>query len=399
MLRVIIPIVIGIGLGVLLGYVQGEISKTGFDESFTTSRASYAEEKGQQTAADLEQLASKGTPILEVVGGQDFDFGSMKQGESRSHEFVFRNSGDGSLILGLGGSTCKCTIGELHKSVLEPGEETKVTLTWTAKTLSPEFGQSATITSNDPTKGEVKLTVSGKIIQSVIFEPAEYNFNDIATSGTSTYKFKVFSSLENVDIKALEWTDPNMQDKITLSKEELKLTEEELKDPQKVRGYEVTVEMKPGLRLGPFNSKISFITNLGDDADRVEYLVQGRVIGDIELIGGPSFDSQKNVLSIGTVESSKGAEVRLQLAVLGDSRSKAKPKVALINPSEALEVELGEPRQTESRTLYPIVFRVPKGAPEVFFPGASKHSYGRVEIETGDGLPKVPIHIRLVVRK
>lgn len=39
-----------------------------------------------------------------------------------SHEFKFRNVGNGPLFLDMGGSTCKCTIGDLDKSVLKPGE-------------------------------------------------------------------------------------------------------------------------------------------------------------------------------------------------------------------------------------------------------------------------------------
>ncbi len=44
---------------------------------------------------------------------------------------------------------CKCTIGDLKKNELQPGEEAEVELTWTAETSEREFGQSATIETDD----------------------------------------------------------------------------------------------------------------------------------------------------------------------------------------------------------------------------------------------------------
>ena len=51
-------------------------------------------------------------PRIEVVGGEEFDFGVMEPGGERTHAFVVRNVGTAPLELEIIGSTCK--IGRAH---------------------------------------------------------------------------------------------------------------------------------------------------------------------------------------------------------------------------------------------------------------------------------------------
>ncbi len=397
MLRIIIPIFIGAVVGLGIGWVQSNALYRGYEERFEPSRATAAEVSGEMTREEVIEK-SVGIPRVEVFGGTTFDFGNMKLGESMSHEFPFRNIGEGPLNLTMGTSTCKCTIGNLNKSMLMPGEETMIKLTWTPKAAALGFSQSATILTSDPSQQEVQLSVTGKVGQSIVFSPATLVLGDFSSTEQTTHKFYVFSHMKDVTLESLSWSDPDDSKHIVFAQSEV--------DPsfnadnaKAHKAYEVTVTIKPGLRLGPLNSRILATTNMADKLDPIELPVTGRVSGDTELIGGPSFDATKAILTFGTVSSSEESVIRLQLSMQGSDREGAEPKVISVVPSDSLQVEIGESRDSASRRLFPVIFRVPKGAPEAAYPGSNARNFAKVIIKPSDSSAEVPIYIRLIVTK
>ena len=395
MQRIIVPIFLGLALGLGIGWVQSKALNQGFEERFSPSRSTDAEAKGEISRKEIIEKAV-GTPRVEVPGGTSFAFGNMKLGESMSHEFPFRNAGDGPLSLTMGNSTCKCTIGDLEKSILEPGEQTMIKLTWTPKAPSLDFSQSATIITSDPLRSEVQLSILGKVGQSIVFIPPALSLGDFSSTETSTHKLKVFSHMEGVTVDSLTWSDPEGIKHVSISKTEI----DPATDPENskaFKAYDVTVTIKPGMRLGPMNARILATTNMGDKLDPIELLVSGRISGDTELIGGPSFDAAKATLTIGTVSRKEETVVRLQLSLQGAEKAGAVPKVVSVVPAGSLEVEIGDPRETASRRLFPIVFKVPKGAPIATFPGSSPKNFGKVIIKPSENSAEVPIYIKLSV--
>lgn len=397
MQRVIIPIFIGAVLGLGIGWVQSKAVYEGYEERFSPSRTTLAEESGAMTREEVLEK-SVGTPRVEVVGGTSYDFGNMKLGESMSHEFPFRNIGDGPLNLTMGTSTCKCTIGNLDKSVLQPGEQTMIKLTWTPKAAALGFSQSATIITTDPLKSEVQLSISGKVGQSIVFSPASLVLGDFSSTEQTTHRVNVFSHMQDVTLDTLSWSDAENSKFVAFEKKEIDPTF----DPDNAKAfkaYEVSVTIKPGMRLGPLNARIQATTNLGDKLDPIELPVSGRISGNTELIGGPSFDASKAILTFGTVNSSEENVIRLQLSLQGPDREGAVPKVLSVVPAESLQVEIGESRDTATRRLFPVIFRVPKGAPEATYPGSNSKNFAKVVIKPTDGSAEVPIYIRLIVTK
>lgn len=395
MQRIILPVILGLTLGLGIGWVQSKALNQDFEERFSLSRSTDAEAKGEITQEEIIKKAV-GTPKVEVPGGTSFTFGNMKLGESMSHEFPFRNAGDGPLVLTMGSSTCKCTIGDLEKSILEPGEQTMIKLTWTPKAPSLDFSQSATIKTNDPLKDEVQLNIVGKVGQSIVFSPTSLSLGDFSSTETSTHKFRVFSHLQGVDVDTLSWSDTEASKYVSFTKTEIDPATD-ADNANAFKGYEVTVMIKPGMRIGPMNSRILATTSMQDKLDPIELSVTGRITGDTELIGGPSFDGPKATLTIGTVSRKEGAEVRLQLSLQGADRATAVPKVVSIVPAGSLEVEIGESRNSEARRLFPIVFRIPKGAPIAAYPGSNPKNFGKVVIKPSENSAEVPIYLKLNV--
>lgn len=394
-MRILLPIILGLALGLGLGWVQSQAMFGGYEERFSPSRNTLAEDKGEMTREEV-LAKSVGTPRVEVPNGTAFKFGNMKLGESMSHEFLFRNTGDGPLNLTMGSATCKCTIGDLEKSILKPGEETLVKLTWTPKAAAVDFSQSATIITTDPIRSEVQLTVSGKVGQSIVFSPASLSLGDFSSTEQTSHSFKVFSHMENVELDTLEWSDVESSKYVSFEKKEI----DPSVDPDNAKAfkaYEVTVQIRPGMRLGLVNLRILANTNMKDKLDPIELAVTGRVTGDTELIGGPAYDATRSILSMGTVSSKEGATARLQLVLQGEHRVGAEPKVVSIHPEGALQVEIGSSRDTAIRRMFPVVFTVPKGAPPVTYAGSNPKNFAKVVIKPGENSSEVPIYIRLVV--
>ena len=60
---------------------------------------------------------------IKVIGGTEFDFGTMSRGTKRQYSFVFKNIGEAPVELVNKGSTCKCTVGTLNAKKLSRGKK------------------------------------------------------------------------------------------------------------------------------------------------------------------------------------------------------------------------------------------------------------------------------------
>ncbi|MCA9126500.1 MAG: DUF1573 domain-containing protein [Planctomycetales bacterium] len=402
MFRVVFTILVAALLGWSMGKVHSMIATTGWEERFNLSRETLAEVRGELTNAEIVQQSSQGTPVVEVVGGTEFNFGTMQHGEERSHEFLLRNVGNGPLNLEMGTSTCKCTVGNLDKSVLQPGEETNVKLTWKAQTIMPDFGQSATIITTDPTRTEVKLVVRGKVADSFVIEPRELELGDVSDSEGAERTFHVFNYMDqNRVLRDFLWIDENTRDFIEIESHKIDLDKAQFPEHATAReAFEVTLRIKPKIRTGPLSSRIRFSTDLYEDIGELEVPVKFRVSGDVTLVGGPSFDVKRNRIDLGTVSSATGASVNVWLRVKGSNTDSIQPVIDSVYPEQSLQVTIEEPTIRSGTKMFPIRLEIPKGAPEANFPGTSRLAYGKVVIKTNHEFSQeIPIYVRMVVTK
>ncbi len=398
MVRILLTIIISAVVGGALGAIQYSAATGGYQETFEGTQVSTAEQVGEFDSVE----PTDGIPEVEVVGGASYDFGSMMHGETRSRDFVVRNVGTAPLVLEKAGSTCKCTVGEMDKNMLTPNEETIVTMTWTAESIVPMYGQSATFKTNDPKMAELKFSVEGQITSSFVIEPSSLAVGDLSVTDPAEKTFYVFSYLENSkELKEFSWTKPETRHLIDFQTEPIPVSETPYeRHKTALKAHKVTVKFAPGLPLGPLNGLVQFRTDREDKVGMLELPVTGRVTSDLALFGGGSFNSEMNLLSIGNVKSSEGATLSIMLAVQGESRDAIEPRIESWEPQEALKVTLGEPKLVGSRKLYQIQIEVPKGAPEVFFPGSGTGTYGKIVIKTNhETMQEMPIYVRLVVVK
>lgn len=400
MIRFGVALAVAALLGIGGGIAQHSFHYSGIKERLADFRpaASPVVALEAKPAPD-EIVAAQPAPKVEVVGGTSHDFGTMQQGSSKSHAFTFRNIGTAPMELEVAGSSCRCTIGKLTKSSLAPGEETEVALQWKATGVLDKFSQTATIATNDPEHSQVLLSVKGIVARTVLIEPPSITLGDVSVSeGVARSAFVFGYGEEPLEVKNVEWADQHTADMVEIKVTPVEIDKEKFAHHERANGAaRIDLVFKSGMPLGPINSRLSIETNIKNVTD-VDFPVTGTVVGDIQVLAGPSFDSERNTLNIGIVDRRAGTSTRLHLSVQGPYRDSLNFEVAEVVPKDSLIVTIGEPKKQLNRTLYPVTCTVPPNAPVAHVPGTSPNNFGKIIIKSNHpNIPEVRINLRMMV--
>jgi hypothetical protein len=338
---------------------------------------------------EIPGAAVTGQPQVEVIGPSDFDFGVMEKGTKQRHTFVLKNFGDAPATLRKGDTTCKCTLSELAKDQLKPGETAEVSLEWTPMSFAPAFRQSAHI-HIQPGDELIRLEVHGRVVQSARAMPEELTLSNVsaseprtATSFVYCYRQKDFS----VTLQRLERTETAKFFEVAI----VPLTADEVAEqPEALAGVKVNVTVKPGLPLGHLEQTLHLATNIAE-APTLEIPIRGSISGDISVVGPRNlYDTERKVVTLGNVPRAAGGTFNLQLLVKGPHVKDVKFSVGEVDPADVLKVQVDmehfvKVKQDDSVRMYPLTITVPPDSPAVSRlggtqPGQSK--LGRIMIET-----------------
>ena len=108
-----------------------------------------------------------------------FDFGERDNSEKVVHTFKVVNLGTAPLEIKEVKTSCGCTVAELKKKVLQPGEDTDVQATFDLKGKQGSQTKHLTVFSNDPKSPAYKLTLQGQSVPAIKVEPALVNYGRI----------------------------------------------------------------------------------------------------------------------------------------------------------------------------------------------------------------------------
>jgi hypothetical protein len=326
-----------------------------------------------------------------------YEFGAMQRGTTKSHEFVVRNVGKSDLTLRTGGTTCKCTIGDVPEAPVPPGGSVKVRLEWSALVNPGPFRQTATILTNDPRAPRVELSVEGEVTEATGLVPADFMFDKVAAGETkSADVFVMAFAQDNLKVGEPELTNIETRQFFDVSVEPVKPSE--LPNPKAKSGARIRVSTKPGLRLGRFDQWLAVTTNI-PDAEKIKIPVIGRVIGDIS-IHGRLWNEDQGVLRLGRVKSAEGASSPLNIVIRGAGADEVKLSVASVDPPE-LVATLGEPRFVKSDLVHvPLTIELPPGMPPMARLDIDQHDEARVVLKTSrPEVPEIVLGVRFVVEK
>ena len=362
------------------------------------------------TADNVMAIVNRNVPVgrarVELVGDSTFDFGMMAPGTEGEHTFIVKSVGEDDLRLRLGATTCKCTLGELDKAVLKPGEQTEVKLSWSVKQGESNFAQSAQLITNDPERVVIQLEIVGKIVQDVDIFPETWTFGDVATGESIEISGTIYSFLENDILPTdMKFTSEEMTEMSEFEVEPFKPTKEADGIRGEARqGFRVTIKIKPGLRQGAVSQSFMFgFRRLDENGEKLpaeksggdpnEYILastKGQIIGPLSMIESSKISGQPGggyIYDFGRIGQGEPLKAKTFVVLKGSERENTTLRIGEVYPDQVVKATLGEPIGRGTMTLYPLEIELVPGDEPVERLGNHKDDYGTVWIESDN--PKV----------
>ncbi|MEM9644035.1 MAG: DUF1573 domain-containing protein [Planctomycetota bacterium] len=323
--------------------------------------------------ADRKMRANQPKPIA-VAKERFFDFGLLDPHVTARHAFEIGNEGETALTLDVTETTCKCTVGQLGKKVLLPGEFTTVTMEWNTGYQADRYEQSAIVRTNDPNRAIVKLRVAGTV-RAKLVAPQHVRLRTANPGELNRGTFIVYSQLwreliiEDVqsELLGLDWdvepVDPASQNGLA--------------DAEALAAWRVNVSClsnSPGMFQEPIHLKLRGAES-GETLDRTVSL-SGKVHQPISFIG-PNLDSRTG-LDLGTMTNDRDHVTHL-IVRQRDKMNRAL-QVMKVEPA-TLQASLEEVGNDGD---YRLTLKFPTGSQPVLFNMETQHGY----VEIGD--PETP---------
>ena len=264
--------------------------------------------------AGIPEIAPEGPYPKAVVKETFHDFGVMEYGQKGKRTFVITNEGEAPLemVARPEDSTCGCTIGSVSDGKLAPGESTEIELTWTIKSHSPNFSNTAKVRTNDPDYSEVDFRVIGRVDQVLNLVPgATWETGHIPTGETIGFEGSVYSRiLDEFQIEEIEFANPHM------SAEAIPLSESELEKLSAKCGYSLKGMMLPQTDHGPFRERMTLKTNVRDGLVLPVDIV-GTLAAPIMILptAGVRWSAENMTMDLGRFKAEEGKKGKLLLYV------------------------------------------------------------------------------------
>jgi hypothetical protein len=92
-----------------------------------------------------------------------WDFGKVKQGEVVSHEFIFANEGDATLVIQRVSTSCGCTAALVSDEKIGPGKEGRIGVKFDTRGYGGPVKKLVYVDSNDPENAHRQLEVAAEV--------------------------------------------------------------------------------------------------------------------------------------------------------------------------------------------------------------------------------------------
>jgi hypothetical protein len=344
------------------------------------------------TVGDLRVASAVSGPAPRAETGEvRHAFGTLGTGGSGSHEFLVRNGGDGALTLRKGTTSCTCTVSDFEAieggsadgtRVVPPGGETKIRVQWKAKPPGGPFRQQATILTDDPRRPEVVFTVEGTVVPTWKAVPDLLAVPRVSASSGERVTADVFTyGTEPPVVTEATLDDLKIAQFVSLATAPLS-AEEVAGETGATGGFLLTVDLKPGLPIGPLKRMIQVSFTMPEPLV-AEIPLEGTVGGDL-VMAGPGWDSSRQALLLGTVSGKTGLRTRVFLTAKGPHRDSVRPTVREVVP-ELLQVTIGDgsPIGTGGAVRIPIDIVIPPDSRAVNHLCSQQGPAGRIVLATG----------------
>jgi hypothetical protein len=176
---------------------------------------------------------------------------------------------------------------------------------------------------------------------------------------------------------------------------------EQLTEPNSRSGVRVLITLKPGLPLGPFRQTIRLDVEMGAGSEQttLEVPIEGVVASDLSIVG-PGWHGKSGILTIGNVDSAKGAKRNLTLLARGEARNNVVIEPLSLDPPW-LKVSLGEPSELNAAvTQIPLIVEIPSGRPPAIYLGSDQGKFAQIilGVKNHPDVKEIRMHVKFVIR-
>ena len=203
----------------------------------------------EETNVAGEPAVEGGTPKL-VVPEPIYDFGTVRDTETVTHQFVLRNEGTGVLEIKNVRASCGCTATELEKDKLAPGEELKVGASTNMSGRQGKQVKAVTVTTNDPETPSVQLRMEGMVTASIHVDPDRVNFGEILDDEPREAIVSITSTVDDLTftVQSAELTG-------------MDFVQHEIKEVETGKSYQVIIKTVGELPVGQHSARMIIRTD------------------------------------------------------------------------------------------------------------------------------------------
>jgi hypothetical protein len=129
----------------------------------------------------------------------EYDFGTTTLVESVTGKFVYKNTGDETLVIQPPSPSCGCTVAKMSASTLKPGESGELEFNVGLGYHEQRFNKGITVPSNDPKNPSAYLGIKVIVKQTFTSNPRGLAFSDLPV-GASTNETVVLRRLDGIPV-------------------------------------------------------------------------------------------------------------------------------------------------------------------------------------------------------
>ena len=116
----------------------------------------------------------------------DYNFGNIARGSTVSHKFYISNNGGALLVLSDVRASCGCTVTQLDKTEIHPGDSATLTVQFDSDHKSGPQKKTIYVRTNDPNHPILRMHISGDVL-----DPNSPVLRDTSQAGTPALFFPI----------------------------------------------------------------------------------------------------------------------------------------------------------------------------------------------------------------
>lgn len=217
--------------------------------------------------ADAPAVPAGPAPKI-VCDAPEFDFGEVEEGAIVQHDYIIKNAGEGPLEIKKAQPSCGCTVARIEKSIVPPGEETKITANFNTARRPGEVTKTIGVESNDPVTPNLVLTLRGKVISAVMMEPRVFQFDKVLAGSNAEKKVTLRATKEDFHVTSVNCT--------------LESVKVESREVEAGRVYDIVATLQETPAPGALSGVVTIQTD-HPKAKELKITLYGTVVGPIDV--------------------------------------------------------------------------------------------------------------------